>query len=143
MIFGIGGDLVDIRRIEKLAQRFEDRFSNRLLSPSERPPLSPEKQIDPSLLAKRFAAKEACAKAIGTGISRFVSWHDMEICHGTGQRPRIYLSQRVLEWIKDQSGYPDIQLDLSLSDEYPYVQAFVVISFFEKEKTHDPSSRSS
>lgn len=134
MIFGIGADLVDVRRIEKAYARFGDLFLRRILSPEEQKQLTISQSALPLLLAKRFAAKEACAKAIGTGISKTVSWHDIRVIHETRSRPQLQISQRVLTFLQTQiKGASHIQLDLSLSDEYPYIQAFVIVSYFYQE----------
>ena len=130
MILGVGMDLVDVRRIEKLLHLYGERFWNRVLNPQERALLKENfSSWSALLLAKRFAAKEACSKALGTGISADLSWHDMTIVHGLGKPPQILLSPFFLDKIQKKRGWTDlIKLDLSLSDEYPYVLAFVVLS---------------
>ena len=129
MIVGIGTDLVDMGRIEKVIQRVGLSFSRRILGPAEHALLTPGDCTNARLLAKRFAAKEACSKAMGCGIGRHVGWHDMEVHHRTGTPPHLALSSRATAYLRGRlKGEGEIQLDLSLSDEYPYAQAFVIIS---------------
>ena len=213
MIFGIGTDLVDIRRIQRVLDRFGRVFAHRILSPgdwqtvpsfsfpgaggtpeertgkqpeemlkevpghhelspvpavsqspvsspSPRPALFPSRAspaaqissastaptslpcVPPSVvsppfvrvLAKRFAAKEACAKALGCGIGPHLGWHDMTVRHQVSGRPHLILSPSATAYLRTQlkEGEGDFRLDLSLSDEYPYIQAFVVISHFTR-----------
>jgi holo-[acyl-carrier protein] synthase len=125
-ILGIGSDLVDIRRIERLVERFPQRFQRRILSIEERAETT---AFTPRILAKRFAAKEACSKACGVGISRTLSFQDMTIHHGRGKTPEIVIKGKALEKIWPFVGeHSTIQARLSLSDELPYVQAFVIIT---------------
>lgn len=128
MILGIGTDLVDIRRIEKMLSHFGERFEQRIFTLGERQ--SAKKQSNPATTyGKRFAAKEACAKALGTGIAGGLSWHDMEVLNTPKGQPLLKLSPRLLTSLEEKlSPSTQIRLDLSLSDEYPYAQAFVIIS---------------
>jgi len=144
MIFGIGTDLLDIRRIQGAVDRFGRVFAQRILSPGDwetvpsfssscvsSPTPSPCVTPPPfvGVLAKRFAAKEACAKALGCGIGRHLGWHDMTVRHQLAGRPHLVLSPSATAYLRAQvGGQRDFKLDLSLSDEYPYIQAFVVIS---------------
>jgi len=124
MILGIGNDLVDIRRIEKAFVRFGARFTGRIFTAAERKYAGQ----DCTRLAKRFAAKEACAKALGTGLGR-ISWQEIEVLRSPGGAPQIVLHGHALDRAKTL--VPDgktVQCFVSLSDEYPYAQAFVVIA---------------
>ena len=123
MILGIGTDLVDIRRIERLWTRFRDRFAARISSPQEN-----TSDASPLLLAKRFSAKEACSKALGVGIGSALSFQDMTVRTGLNAPPKIEVAPGTLLKISPKIDPSKIRLDFSLSDEYPYVQAFVIVS---------------
>lgn len=128
MVIGIGTDLLDIRRIEKINQRFPKRFGRLILSEQEKASGKPDLYASLSL-AKRFAAKEAIVKACGLGFCPKLWFKDITVLHGLGKAPEVYLSQTAAEnlW-KDLLRAFKIKIDLSLSDEYPYIQAFVIIS---------------
>ena len=128
MIVGLGMDLCDINRIDKVLDRFGERFLNRVFTTYEQ-----QKAMNRArpawTLAKRFAAKEACAKALGTGLSRGVFWRDMGVINLPTGRPVLDLTNgaavRLNKLIPD--GYrPNIHL--SLTDEFPLAQAQVIIS---------------
>ena len=91
MILGIGNDVIDIRRIEKAIERYGDRFLNRIFTDAERA-RSDGKPGRAASYAKRFAAKEACAKALGTGLSRGVFWKDMGVVNEPSGRPTLRLT---------------------------------------------------
>ena len=124
MIFGIGTDFTDIRRFEKFWPKLGERFWKRFSSPKE---LELHATGSPLQAAKRFAAKESCAKALGVGIGRQLGFKNITVYHGQGKKPTLCVDGPIL---RDLVAKPDaqIKLDLSLSDEYPYVQSFVVIS---------------
>ena len=127
MIIGIGSDLSDIRRIAASLDRFGDRFKNRVVTDLERT-RSERKTDRAASYAKRFAAKEACAKALGTGIRRGVFWRDMGVINLRSGQPTMALTNgahsRLLE-IMPPGHRPVIHL--SLTDDHPYAQAFVII----------------
>ena len=127
MIIGIGSDLSDIRRIAASLDRFGDRFKNRVFTDLERT-RSERKTDRAASYAKRFAAKEACAKALGTGIRRGVFWRDMGVINLRSGQPTMALTNgahsRLLE-IMPPGHRPVIHL--SLTDDHPYAQAFVII----------------
>ena len=130
MIIGIGTDLVDIRRIERTISRFGKTFCNRLFTGAERDfcdARTGRKQA--SAYAMRFAAKEACSKALGTGIRQGVFWHDMESGHLATGKPVLVLTGGASERLKmlTPEGFKP-QIDVSLTDEYPYAMAVVIIS---------------
>jgi len=128
MIIGIGSDLVDIRRIERSLERFGERFTNRIFTDLER--ARAERRANrASTYAKRFAAKEACAKALGTGLSEGVFWRDMGVVNAPSGRPTLALTGGAADRLAKLTprGYISV-IHLSLTDEYPLAQAFVVIS---------------
>ncbi len=127
MIIGIGSDLTDIRRIETTLARFGARFTARIFTEIERA-RSERKPDAAASYAKRFAAKEACAKALGTGMRRGVFWKDMGVVNARSGAPTLALTGgaalRLAELLPpDHAGV----VHLSLTDDHPYAQAFVVI----------------
>jgi holo-[acyl-carrier protein] synthase len=135
MILGIGNDLIDIRRVEQSLERFGDRFILRIFTELER--ARSERRAGSagrhsaraSSYAKRFAAKEACAKALGTGISRGVFWRDMGVANLPSGQPTMRLTGGALERLLAITP-PGMtaQVHVTLTDEYPMAEAFVVIS---------------
>ncbi len=131
MIRGIGTDIVDIRRIEKALQRFGARFEIRIFTASEREEARTIKHRQKRLAyyAKRFAAKEACAKALGTGIGKRLRFTDMEVTKGPAGTPLLTVKGKegaILKKRAKQGLHTSILL--SLSDEYPYALAFVMVA---------------
>ena len=127
MILGVGTDIIDIRRIERSIERFGDRFTHRVFTETERAKADGRRRRADTY-AKRFAAKEACAKALGTGIYRGVVWRDMEVINLPGGRPTLKLSGKALERMRalTPAGFePDMQL--TLTDDHPWAQAFVIL----------------
>jgi holo-[acyl-carrier protein] synthase len=128
MIIGIGSDLTDIRRIEKTLERFGDRFIQRTFTEAEQKKSEGRRLRAPSY-AKRFAAKEACAKALGTGLRQGVFWRDMGVVNQRSGKPTMALTGGALERLKKITpAGMRAQIDLSITDEYPLAQAFVIIS---------------
>jgi len=128
MILGIGSDLIDIRRIEQTIARHGDRFLDRIFTDVERAKAERRKnRID--TYAKRFAAKEACAKALGTGLRAGVFWRDMGVVNLPSGRPTMQLTGGALERLRAMTpaGY-EARIDVTITDEYPTAQAFVIIS---------------
>ena len=128
MIIGLGSDLIDIRRVEKSIERFGDRFLLRIFTETERAKSDRRNQRAASY-AKRFAAKEACSKALGTGLRRGVFWRDMGVVNLPSGRPTMELTggaKRRLEALTP-AGY-EARIDLTITDEGPMAQAFVIIS---------------
>ena len=127
MIIGIGADLSDIRRIQKSIDRLGDRFKNRCFTEIER--TRSERKPDAAWsYAKRFAAKEACAKALGTGMRRDVYWKDMGVVNLRSGQPTLALTGHAAEHLKRLTPAGHIpHIHLTLSDEHPYALAFVVI----------------
>lgn len=128
MILGLGSDLCDVRRIEAVLARHGDRFLNRVFTPAERAKAEGRaRRVE--TYAKRFAAKEACAKALGTGFRRGVFWRDMGVVNLPSGRPTMKLTGGALARLKaiTPPGH-DTVIDVSLTDEGPMAQAIVVIS---------------
>lgn len=128
MIIGLGNDLIDIRRIEATLARFGDRFVGRVFTDIERAKSDRRAQRAASY-AKRFAAKEACAKALGTGLSHGVFWRDMGVINLPSGRPTLALTGGAAAQLSriTPSGYI-ARIDLTLTDEFPIAQAVVIIS---------------
>jgi len=115
VVIGLGTDLIEIARIERSFQRFGEAFLRRVYTPVEIAYCMAKKNSAESLAA-RFAAKEAGAKALGTGISRGVSWRELEVRRAPGQRPELHLSGRAAQ-IAAALGVSRISLSLSHSRE--------------------------
>lgn len=127
MIIGLGSDLIDIRRIEKSLDRFGDRFVNRLFTDIEIAKSERRNQRAASY-AKRFAAKEACSKALGTGIAQGVFWKDMGVINLPSGKPTIKLTNAAEQHFARM--VPDDHygvIHLTITDDYPLAQAFVII----------------
>jgi holo-[acyl-carrier protein] synthase len=127
MIIGLGSDLADIRRVEKSLERFGDRFTHRVFTELERQ--RSDRKSDPAAsYAKRFAAKEACAKALGTGIRHAVFWRDMGVANLPSGQPTMALTGGALKRLQaiTPAGHRSV-IHLSLTDDHPYAQAFVII----------------
>lgn len=127
MIIGIGADLCDIRRIEKSIARFGERFTHRIFTEEERR-RSDRRANRAASYAKRFAAKEACCKALGTGIRMGIFWRDMGVVNLPTGQPTLVLTgdaQRRLDAMTPPGHRAS--LHLTITDDYPLAQAFVVI----------------
>lgn len=127
MIIGIGSDLSDIRRIQGSLDRFGERFTHRVFTELERA-RSERKGDKAASYAKRFAAKEACSKALGTGIRRGVFWRDMGVVNLPSGQPTMRLTGQAAERLAELMP-PGMEpfIHVSLTDDHPYAQAFVVI----------------
>jgi holo-[acyl-carrier protein] synthase len=128
MIIGIGNDIVDIRRIEATLKRFGDRFTHRIFTDVERAK-SARRPNPAASYAKRFAAKEACSKALGTGFRRGVYWRDMGVVNLASGRPTLKLTGGAAAHLRELVPFGfDARIDLTLTDDFPYAQAIVLIS---------------
>jgi len=128
VIIGIGSDLIDIRRIEATLERFGPRFIERIFTPLEREK-SDRRANRAESYARRFAAKEACAKALGTGLRRGVFWRDMGVVNLPGGRPTLQLTGGALARLNALlPPGTEARIDVSLTDEPPLAQAVVIIS---------------
>lgn len=127
MIVGLGSDIIDIRRIEKTLLKFGDRFVERVFTLTERKK-SDSRKMRAASYAKRFAAKEACAKALGTGIAHGVWWKDMGVVNLPSGRPTMELTNSALTVFnrlipEHNKGV----IHLTITDDFPWAQAFVII----------------
>ena len=128
MILGIGSDITDVRRIAKVIERHGDRFLDRIFTPIERA-RAERKKNRIETYAKRFAAKEACAKALGTGLRAGVWWRDMGVVNLPSGKPTMQLTGGALRRLQaiTPPGH-DARIDLTISDEGPMALAYVIIS---------------
>ena len=128
MILGIGSDIADVRRVASVIERHGDRFLSRIFTEVERA-RAERKKNRVETYAKRFAAKEACSKALGTGMRGGVWWRDMGVVNMPSGRPTMKLTGGALKRLQaiTPSGY-EAQIDLTISDEGPMAVAFVIIS---------------
>lgn len=128
MILGLGNDIIDIRRIERTLERFGERFTARVFTPAERA-RSDRRAGRAASYAKRFAAKEACAKALGTGFRHGVYWQDLGVVNLASGKPTMLLTGGALERLKEITPRGAVvQIDVTLTDDWPLAQAVVVIS---------------
>jgi holo-[acyl-carrier protein] synthase len=127
MIIGIGNDIIDIRRIEKTLEKHGERFIKRIFTDIEIRKSERRAQRVASY-AKRFAAKEACSKALGTGLSNSVYWRDMGVVNLPSGKPTMNLTNGALDQLKRlvPAGKSPV-VHLTMTDEYPYAQAIVII----------------
>ncbi len=132
MIIGLGSDMIDIRRIEKSIDRFGDRFIQRLFTDIEQAKSDRRKNRAASY-AKRFAAKEACSKALGTGFSRGVFWRDMGVVNLPSGKPTMQLtngaSNQLARLVPEGM---EAAIHLTITDDFPWAQAFVIIEALDK-----------
>ena len=128
MILGIGSDIIDIRRIERTLERFGSRFTERLFTETERRK-SEARAGRAASYAKRFAAKEACSKALGTGFRKGVFWRDLGVVNLPSGKPTLVLTGNAAKRLAAITP-PGMraQIDLSLTDDHPQAQAIVIIS---------------
>jgi holo-[acyl-carrier protein] synthase len=128
MIIGLGSDLIDIRRIEKTLERYGTRFTNRVFTELEQKK-SDRRAARAATYAKRFAAKEACSKALGTGLRAGVFWRDMGVVNLPTGQPTIKLTGGAARRLAEITPRNMIaQISLTLTDDYPLAQAIVIIT---------------
>lgn len=131
MIVGIGSDLANITRIEESIEKFGERFVNRIFSDYEKDEMEKRKAVSKkryaSAVAKRFAVKEACSKALGTGFRKGTFWKDMEIVHLPSGKPTMKLSGGALHHALRLADGGEMNIVVTMTDDYPWAQAFVVI----------------
>jgi holo-[acyl-carrier protein] synthase len=134
MIIGLGSDLIDIRRVERSLERFGERFTGRIFTETERRK-SDRRLLRAASYAKRFAAKEACAKALGTGLARGVFWRDMGVVNLPGGKPTMRLENGAAARLAEltPAGHRAV-VHLTITDDYPLAQAFVVIEALSVEQ---------
>lgn len=128
MIIGLGSDLIDIRRIEATLARFGDRFLDRIFTDIERAK-SDRRANRAASYAKRFAAKEACSKALGTGFHAGVYWRDMGVINLPSGRPTLALTGGAAQQLARITPLGmTARIDLTLTDDFPLAEAVVIIS---------------
>ena len=132
MIIGIGSDLIDITRVGKVIDRHGERFLDRIFTAAERAKAERRAKNEKMVVAtyaKRFAAKEACAKALGTGLNQGVYWRDMGVVNLPGGKPTMALTGGALKRLEKITppGHR-AQIDLTITDDFPLAQAIVIIS---------------
>jgi holo-[acyl-carrier protein] synthase len=134
MIIGIGSDLIDIRRIEKSLERHGQRFIQRIYTEVEQA-RSEGRRARAASYAKRFAAKEACAKALGTGLAQGVFWRDMGVVNLPGGKPTMALTGGAMARLEKilPRGH-SAAIHLTITDDFPLAQAFVIIEALPVEE---------
>ncbi|MGN6464155.1 MAG: holo-ACP synthase [Rhizobiaceae bacterium] len=134
MIIGLGSDLIDIRRIARTLERHGERFTARVFTDIERAK-SDRRRERAASYAKRFAAKEACAKALGTGLSRGVFWRDMGVVNLPGGKPTMQLANGAAARLAKLTpkGHHAV-VHLTITDDFPLAQAFVIIEALPAER---------
>ena len=128
MILGIGTDLANIERIQGTLDRFGDRFRTRVFTPLEQAKAASRPAGEAATYAKRWAAKEACSKALGTGLAMGISWIDMAVCNMHTGQPVMHLTGWAAERLAQMTpaGHEAV-VHVTLTDDHPWAQAFVVI----------------
>jgi holo-[acyl-carrier protein] synthase len=139
MIIGIGSDIIDIRRIERTLERYGDRFTNRVFTEVERAK-SDRRRLRAASYAKRYAAKEACSKALGTGFRRGVFWRDMGVVNLASGQPTMRLTGGAAARLAEitPAGMA-ARIDLSITDEWPQAHVIVIISAIPSSPSEAPS----
>ena len=134
MIYGVGTDVVEIGRIKAVLEKYGERFARKILCEPELRRFA-NHRLKAHYLAKRFAAKEACSKALGTGIRRGVWWRDMGVVNLAGGRPTMKLTGGALARLESLTppGH-EARIDLTITDDWPLAQAFVIISAVPSSK---------
>ena len=125
-MISIGSDLIDIRRIEKTINRFGNRFKNRIFTQKEIEKCERRKEAA-ACYAKRFAAKEAAAKALGTGFRKGVLWKDLEVNNFPSGEPTVIFHGKSRQHLNRLISSSKSNIKLTITDEYPYAQAIVII----------------
>lgn len=132
MILGIGTDLANIERIERTLERFGDRFRNRVFTETEQRKAERRKDMA-GTYAKRWAAKEACSKALGTGLRMGIAWKDMAVTNLQTGQPRMHVTGWAAERLAELTPQGmEVHIHVTLTDDHPWAQAFVVIEALPK-----------
>jgi holo-[acyl-carrier protein] synthase len=140
MILGIGTDLANIERIERTLERFGDRFRNRVFTDIEQRKAE-RRQDTAGTYAKRWAAKEACSKALGTGLRMGIAWKDMAVTNLRTGQPRMHVTGWAAERLKDMTPEGmEAHIHVTLTDDHPWAQAFVVIEALPVTDPNRPHS---
>ncbi len=131
MIVGIGSDLTNIERIGDTIKKYGTRFLNKIFSKAELAEMSRREHISEReyycMAAKRFAAKEACSKALGTGLRNGTYWRNMEVIHLSTGKPTLKLTGSAFKNAQKLCREKNANIQLTMTDDYPWAQAFVVI----------------
>jgi holo-[acyl-carrier protein] synthase len=128
MVIGLGNDIIDIRRIERTLERFGERFIQRVFTETEQRK-SERRRDRAASYAKRFSAKEACSKALGTGFRKGVFWRDMGVVNLSSGKPTMQLTGGALARLEEITPAGMLaQIDLTLTDDHPMAQAIVLIT---------------
>lgn len=134
MIIGLGSDLIDIRRVEKTLEKYGDRFIQRVFTEIEQKK-SDRRRMRAASYAKRFAAKEAMSKALGTGISHGVYWRDMGVANLPSGKPTMQLTNGALKRLNSMMPEGmEPHIHLTITDDDPLAQAFVIIEALPKNE---------
>lgn len=134
MILGLGSDIVDIRRVARTLERFGERFTQRCFTEEERRK-SDRRRNRAESYARRFAAKEACSKALGTGFRRGVYWRDLGVANLASGKPTMVLTGNAAKRLANMVPVGMVvQVDVSLTDDPPLAQAIVLISAVPKDR---------
>jgi len=127
MIIGLGNDIIDIRRIERSLERFGERFTHRIFTEIERAK-SDRRRMRAASYAKRFAAKEACSKALGTGFRKNVYWRDLGVVNLPSGKPTMALTGGALIRLNEITPLDHVtEIHLTITDDWPQAQALVII----------------
>jgi holo-[acyl-carrier protein] synthase len=139
MILGIGSDITDVRRVARVLERHGERFLNRIFTPTERA-RAERRRNRVETYAKRFAAKEACAKALGTGLRAGVFWRDMGVVNRPSGQPTMQLTGGALRRLQflTPPGH-EARIDLTITDEGPLAIAYVIISAVPISQAANPN----
>ena len=137
MILGIGTDLANIERIEGTLERFGDRFRKRVFTEIEQARAASNPK-PAAVLAKRWAAKEACSKALGTGLAMGISWTDLTVSNLPSGQPTMKLTGWALKRLEEMTpkGYT-ANIHVSITDDHPWAQAYVVIDAIKKDAQNE------
>ncbi|APX90092.1 holo-ACP synthase [Brevirhabdus pacifica] len=137
MILGIGTDLANIDRIAGTLERFGDRFRNRVFTPEEQARAARRRDVA-GTYAKRWAAKEACSKALGTGLRMGIAWRDMQVTNLATGQPVMHVTGWAAERLRAMTppGHESV-IHVTLTDDHPWAQAFVVIEALPKKDKGD------
>ncbi len=135
MIVGFGADLVDIRRVEKTLAKYGQRFTHRVFTEEERKK-SEQRRCPAASYAKRFAAKEAASKALGLGMTFGVRWRDLGVINTKTGQPVLHITGQAAKRFQDMipPGFEG-KIHLTLTDDFPYAQAFVILEAVPKEQS--------
>ena len=141
MILGIGTDLCNIERIERTLERFGDRFRNRVFTEIEQRKAERRRDVA-GTYAKRWAAKEACSKALGTGLRMGIAWKDMAVSNLRTGQPVMHVTGWAAERLAEMTPEGHVAtIHVTRTDDHPWAQAFVVIEALPKESIPDPATR--